>query len=273
MKLSVFHHHLTEAAAQTGLPVVEVAKTVRALGVTAVDCSLEQTTESGFDSTLLEADLGVASIYSFFDFGTAPEPDQSERLIERATSLGSKLVLAIPGFIPPDAAQVERQVARSNMAAGLRALCDRAEQNNIRVCLEDFDDERAPFSTVEGLLWFLDQVPSLRCTFDTGNFAYSEEDELLAFHELSSKIVHVHCKDRTLRATANETPKCSLSGRPLYSSPVGSGFIKMAEIVDALQAASYNGYYAIEHFGAPDQLSYIRSSVEWLHSRAGAAGT
>jgi L-ribulose-5-phosphate 3-epimerase len=271
VKLSVFHHHLAEAATQTGLPVVEIAKTVRALGVTAVDCSLEQTTESDFETVLMEADLVVASIYTFFDFGAAPEPDQSERLIERASSLGASLVLAIPGFVSRDASHVERQAARSNMATGLRALCDRGEQNNIRVCLEDFDDERAPFSTVEGLLWFLDQVPSLRCTFDTGNFAYSEEDELLAFHELSSRIVHVHCKDRTLLASANGTPKYSLNGRPLYSSPVGSGFIKMAEIVDALQAANYNGYYAIEHFGAPDQLSYIRSSVEWLRSRAGSA--
>ena len=38
----------------------------------------------------------------------------------------------------------------------------------------------------------------------------------------------------------------------------------MKEIIASLEARGYDGIYTIEHFGAEDQLMYIKRSAEFL---------
>lgn len=158
-----------------------------------------------------------------------------------------------------------RGQALQSMAAALNAICDYAERKGIRVTMEDFDDIRAPFSSADELLWFLEQVPKLAITFDTGNFIYRGEDELEAFTKLKDRIIHVHCKDRSLEDSGGE-PRISASGIPLYPSPAGSGCIRIAEVLRLLKAEGYADTLAIEHFDAVDQLGYMEQSAAWLRS-------
>ncbi|MNP47575.1 Xylose isomerase-like TIM barrel [compost metagenome] len=132
--------------------------------------------------------------------------------------------------------------------------------------MEDFDDIRAPFSSSDELLWFMEQVPKLRCTFDTGNFIFRGENEMDAFGKLKDKIVHVHCKDRSLDEENGGTPKITANGTQLFPSPVGYGCISIDEILHRLIRDGYNDTVAIEHFDAIDQLSYMQRSAEWLRS-------
>ena len=62
-----------------------------------------------------------------------------------------------------------------------------------------------------------------------------------------------------------ETPKATVKGREMYSSPVGSGCIKMKEIVEKILASGYDDYFAIEHFGSCQQLQDIETSAAWLN--------
>ena len=64
--------------------------------------------------------------------------------------------------------------------------------------LEDFDGPVQPFARMYQLLWFMENVPGLKFTLDTGNFAYSDEDAVQAYEVLKDYIVHVHCKDRNV---------------------------------------------------------------------------
>lgn len=48
------------------------------------------------------------------------------------------------------------------------------------------------------------------------------------------------------------------------ASPVGGGYIPMGEIIQRMLNREYDGFWAIEHFGAADQLEYIRQSAEYL---------
>lgn len=41
-------------------------------------------------------------------------------------------------------------------------------------------------------------VPGLKYTLDTGNFAFSDENVLEAMEVMKDYIVHVHCKDRAV---------------------------------------------------------------------------
>ena len=42
--------------------------------------------------------------------------------------------------------------------------------------------------------------------------------------------------------------KMTVDGKAMYPAPVGSGCIKMKEIIASLEARGYDGIYTIEHF-------------------------
>lgn len=271
MRISVFYSHILAASEQRGLTVDEVLRRVREFGIAAVELDLDQVMPSkeAMKASLEQADLSVASMYAFFDFGNDSNPEPGLKFLDTAEYLGAGKILVIPGFIEESAGIEERAKALQSMAAALREMCEYAEQKNILVTLEDFDDIRAPFSSSDELLWFMEQVPKLGCTFDTGNFLYRGEDELVAFEKLKARIVHVHCKDRSLDEQDGVAPKITTEGTWLFPSPVGYGCIRMEEILNRLRAIGYNDTLAIEHFDAMDELSYIEQSAEWLLSRLG----
>lgn len=265
MKISVFYNHIVKASEQSGLPLTDVLDKVHAYGIDAVELDLQEalTDTEAMRDRLEAAGISVASMYAFFDFGHDPAPEPGYAFVDTAEVLGAAKVLVIPGFIPEASSPEDRNQALAGMAAALNALCDYAEPKGIQVTMEDFDSIQAPFSSADELLWFLEQVPKLKITFDTGNFIYRGENELEAFAKLKDRIIHVHCKDRSLTDTGGE-PMISVSGTPLYPSPVGSGCIKMAEILQLLKTEGYGDTLAIEHFDAVDQLGYMEQSAAWL---------
>ena len=130
--------------------------------------------------------------------------------------------------------------------------------------LEDVDDKIAPYSKTKGLKYFMDHVEGIHCAFDTGNFLYSEEDSFEVLPIFINKIGHMHCKDRTFEKKDGEVSKKTVKGREMYSCAVGSGCIKMKEIVEAVLKNGYDDYFAIEHFGSLCQLNDIEKSAKWL---------
>ncbi|MNO28431.1 Inosose dehydratase [compost metagenome] len=269
MKISVFYNHILTASEQTGESVEQVLNQVREFGIDAVELDLEEVKpgKEELKKQLQQAGISVASMYAFFDFGNAPDAEPGFRFIDTAEYLGASRVLVIPGFIEESEGPEERENALNHMAGVLREMCDYAEQKSIIVTMEDFDDSRAPFSSSEELLWFMQQIPKLRCTFDTGNFIYRGENELEAFEKLKDKIVHVHCKDRSLDEHSGGTPKICTNGTKLFPSPVGYGCISIDEILHRLTADGYNDTVALEHFDATDELSYMQKSAQWLRSK------
>ncbi|MCE3200147.1 sugar phosphate isomerase/epimerase family protein [Paenibacillus sonchi] len=87
-----------------------------------------------------------------------------------------------------------------------------------------------------------------------------------AFEKLKSRIVHVHCKDRSLEEHPGEVPKISTNGTRLFPSLVGSGCIPVQAILDRLETIGYKNTVAIEHFDAADQLAYMKQSAQWLQA-------
>lgn len=268
MRISVFYSHIVVASEQTGLSVDEVLNKAHQAGIDSVELDLEQVSSGvkAMKEQLERAGMSVASMYAFFDFGNDSNVEPGLRFIDIAASLGAGKVLVIPGFIEESVSREERVAALQGMAAALNEMCDYAERKHIAVTMEDFDDIRAPFSSSEELLWFLEQVPKLGCTFDTGNFIYRGENELEAFEKLQARIVHVHCKDRTLDEGNGGMPKITTNGTRLYPSPVGYGSIAIEDIITRLKANGYEGTLAIEHFDAVDELGYMQKSAEWLRS-------
>ena len=117
----------------------------------------------------------------------------------------------------------------------------------ITVLFEDFDDFSSPMSGINGVAWFLDKCPDVGFTFDCGNFIMHDEDVLYAFNKFFTRIKHVHCKDRSTE-----------------SIPVGEGRIPIKEVVTKMIESGYDGFFAIEHFDAKDQMGCIGKSARYL---------
>lgn len=264
MYISVFYDHVLEASRQTGLPVNTILNKIRTYGIEAVELDMDQLEkpEEMYES-LTNAGFRVSNICCMFDFGQKPDDRKSQELVDTAKLLHCDKVMPIPGFLEGESEE-ENEIVRNNMLKGMKNLCEYANAHDIRVSIEDFDDSASPIADSAGMLWFLDRIPELKVTFDTGNFMYSNEEELHAFRKLSSRIIHVHCKDRSLKGLPGEEPKISIGGAKLYPSPVGSGCIRMKEILELLKEMDYKGALTIEHFGSMNQFSYMKESAGWL---------
>lgn len=264
IKKAVFYHHLTEASEQSGKPLLEIMRYIRSLGIDWVEMDYAVLSEDISAAEALKKEgLGISSIYAFYDFGNNPNGSVGFSQVDCAKKVGCDKIMIIPGFYTSDSRE-QTEKERENMLAAMREMCRYAAENGVTPTIEDFDDAKSPIATAEQMLWFTERIPELKITFDAGNFMFSARDELEALEMLRKKIVHVHCKDRTPEKKAGCEVKTAVDGRNMYPSPVGAGCIKMKRIIEELKKDGYCGIFTIEHFGAADQMEYIKKSAEFL---------
>lgn len=275
-KISVFYDHILQAAEQSGRTVKEILCMVRGAGIEAVEIRLEALLAGEEIPVLLkEADLQVSCIYEFYEMGLYDEQEKGRLHIDTAARFGAAKILVVPGFLSrleaermhahaksydKMAAFMEKNKHVQKMAKSLSAMVIYGKEKGVTVTVEDFDGRTSPVSRMYGILWFMQKVPGLGYTLDTGNFAFSDEDVLAAWALLKDYVVHVHCKDRGEDASIK--PKAV--NRGLISVATGSGYLPIAELLAGLSAHGYEGYLAIEHFDAPNQVACIRQSAEFL---------
>lgn len=259
MKISVFYDHILQAAEQTGKPLPELLHEARETGIEAVEINMTYLSEHEETYGLLkDADLKVSCVYEFYEMESRRETDRARKHIETARKAGAGLILVVPGFFSEETESFRGCVGDQEktdkflnenekalrMAEGMTEITALGAEAGIRVVIEDFDDVRSPISCVSGMKWFLGRIPELKVTFDTGNFITHKEDIFTAWQALRDRVIHVHCKDRGTQSVA-----------------VGDGYLPMAEILTDILQSGYQGYFAIEHFDAPEQENCIRRSA------------
>ena len=238
---------------------------------TIADECVKELRKFGVDtSRIVRSDKGRVGIY-YLETGANARP--SKVVYDREYSA---IALAKPGDIDWDKAfegvdwfhitGITPAISETAMELSLESVKE-AKKRGITVVMEDFDAADSPYRDAAGVRYFLDRVPELRAAFDTGNFAFCDEDELDAFELLKDRIAHVHLKDRALTPGApEERPLVSLGGRKLYAAPFGSGIIRGEEILRRLQKIGYDGVLTVEHYGAPRPLEYMERSAQWLRA-------
>lgn len=264
MKKSIFFEHIETAAAQTGRSIESILAEVRELGFEGVECSSDhfKGRREEFRALLEKTGFAVSSVYRFFDFGRSIDPDELERYLDDLVYLGAEKTLIVPGFFDETS---DREKEFAGMVQALELLCGMAKPLGITVMLEDFDNVNSPCSTMSGLRRFMDAVPELRFTLDTGNFRYSCEDVLEGYALLKDRLGHVHLKDRAAEPmTAGDFGPAAADGKILCPAPVGSGYIPIRECIRMTMADGYDSWYAAEHFNSADMLGYIRRSAAFL---------
>ena len=224
-KLSVFYEHILQACEQSGKTIPEVLAFCREQGISAVEMNYSLFTSEK------EVIAPMLSNAGLFVAGALETAEAAELAACSSTYEATSTFMAENKSI-------------QNMVHALSSLAEYAALRGVSITLEDFDGFLQPFARTYPLLWFMEHVPGLRYTLDIGNFAFSDEDVSYAAWLLKDYIVHVHCKDRA------ESPLVhGRFCRGLGQTPAGTG---------------YDGYLAIEHFDAPDQLSFIEQSAAFL---------
>ena len=291
IKLSIFYEHLREAMEQTGKSLEELLEEARKAGIRGVEMEFSTLVQRPeLNRIIKNAGLEISNLYQFFDFGNkyAAGMHTGRKMIDTAKAMGIPRVMIIPGFLSEEQGRELSRVSASYeetaaylegiaevlaMRDAMAELTEYAKEKGIMVSIEDFDSFTSPIARVNQLRWFLTQIPDLRHTLDMGNYAFSNENAAEAYELFKDQIGHVHCKDRG--EEKEEDPAIwealgvpygkELSHRKgMKPVPVGEGYMPIAELVKKLHDQGYDGYFAIEHFGAPDQLGYMLRSAEFL---------
>ena len=272
-QLSIFYEHIAEAAEQSGLTLEETCLKAKSFGYDLVEMDAARLLRE--EDTLLplldRCGLKINCIYHFFSLGAkegceADDRSQAEKIVSLAVRASCSRILVVAGFLNED--EMDRQseayaVHRERMAQGVRIVTELAAEKGITVLMEDFDGAAAPFSTAAELLWFMENVPGLRCGFDTGNFLYSEEEALEALPKLLPYIGGIHCKDRSL--TENDgNAKLTVKGRKMYPVAVGDGDLDIAAMLRVILSAGYTGTITAEHFDSKHQLRDMERSAKFM---------
>lgn len=263
MKLSVFYHHICEAAQQSGKAVSEIIDTVKGFGIEYLEFDIADLKKDETADILVRSGMKISSVYGFYDFANSSDLSDAFYHCDKAALLGSEKIMLIPGFYSKNDKEVMR-AEREKMIAAMKAVCVYAHEKGLTPTIEDFDDFMSPISTSERMLGFIEEVPYLKVTFDTGNFMFSAESENYAFERLKPYIVHVHCKDRSMTPDERCEMKCAVDGTEMYACPTGDGCVAVGHIVGELLKSGYDGIFTIEHFGAYDQLGFVKRSAENL---------
>lgn len=211
---------------------------------------------------------GIEKPVSRMFFGTAIEPMLA---VERK----AKNVLLVPGFVQKEETEKTQQLIE-NMQTGLRHAVEYGKEKQIDVSIEDFDALMAPYCRIAVIADFLEKVPGLKFSFDTGNFVMYHENELEAFELFRDKICTVHLKDRcresekTLSVWKETAGKnlCTVcaNGEKLYVVPVGEGFMQIREIMIRLKKSGYDDGFIAELYNYPPEhmAEGIRKSIRWI---------
>ena len=263
MKISVFYDHILNASRQTGKPLEEVIGEASLAGIQAVELDLHNFTDTTDHLRLLREDgIKVACVNAHYSMDKSFDTAQAEAHIDSAILAGTGIILVVPGYLSEEEgaalgkvihdkantyAFLEACPAAVRIREGLEKIVEMASDKGVTVTLEDFDNTSSPLSGLNSMLWYLEKIPGLMCTFDTGNFVTHGDDLFEAWETLKDRVVHVHCKDR---------------GNGVVS--FGGGQLPCAQILQKMKADGYEGYGAIEHYGATDHLSLILRSTAFM---------
>ena len=241
-RISIFYDHVAEIARQEKIDVREAAQRIRQLGYEGIDVRV--TMSDAELSMLDELGFGHASAIADINLIDGEQPETVRRVLDFMHHHRYERLLLLPGLLP------ENADARTIDAACNRigAFAKEAAREGIDVMVEDFDNPRAICYNTPVLDHLFAAAPQLNHVFDTGNYPFCGEDVMVALNHFRERVHHVHLKDRkALRDRA--------------SLAIGTGIVPLKEFVAALLTSGYDGWFTVEHFGAPNMLEYATRSI------------
>lgn len=248
-KISIFSAHIAEAAKARGVTIYRQACDFKEAGYSGVEVFETDNDES--IASLRKAGLEVPVMVAWPSFQDKYNEEWATNIIARVIQLKIPKIMLVPGFYTEKG---DHEVEFSLMAKRTERFAQEAKSKGIVVMVEDFDSEFSPTKNIKLLRRFLDEAPTCRLVFDTGNFDFSGENEIEALKVFKGEICHYHLKD------IDKVIKRK-------SVPVGSGKISISHILNSAISEGYDGWFTVEHFGCPDMAAAAKASIDYLHKK------
>lgn len=241
-RISIFFDHVSEIARQEQISVREAAQRVRQLGYEGIDVrvGMREPQLRMLDSLGFQHACAIADI----NFVRGQQPEAERQAIAFAKRYNYPRLLIIPGLLPENASAELTDTVCQRIVAFVKE----AAAQGIDVLVEDYDNPRSPCYNTLTLNHMFAASPQLNHVFDTGNYLFCGEEVMTALRHFRERIHHVHLKDRRAK-------------HDYASLPVGTGIVPLQEVLSALLTSGYDGWFTIEHFGAPKMLEYATKSI------------
>ena len=253
-RFSVFHDHIVKMAEQEQIPLDDVVRLVRAIGVTGVE--VMNTEDKSSVEAVIAAGLEVSRYVVFTDFAKSDSTNEIAEAFAFAARHHVSGIMLVPGYFHTN--EMSKAEAWAAMKPRISKFVGEAAKRGISVELEDFDWFEAVVGSRADLRMAFEAEPKLGHVLDTGNYAYWGDDVLAAMREFRPLIRHVHVKDRD-RADSRK------------SVAAGTGTMPLVEIVDSLKKTGYDGWYVIECFGSDHILRDVVKSAKFLQTSLGVS--
>ncbi|MDR0406415.1 MAG: sugar phosphate isomerase/epimerase [Clostridiales bacterium] len=230
-----------------GWPIERVGKLCAANGITALEIrtglesrwsSLEMSEQEAAElkSTLAQYGMVVSNLGS----AVAPRGYEAEQLplfaqnLRLARLLGTSAVRIFLGNFPNHPTIPYQTPDDAAIIKFVRECCGMAAQQNAEVWIETHN-EYSKGSVLRGILDGVN-LPNLKIIWDIIHPLEEGEEVGQTLATIGGDIAHVHLKDGVPNA-----------GHPEYIyTDLGDGELPIAQIVAALQARGYGGYYSLE---------------------------
>ena len=241
-KISIFFDHVAEIAKQEKITIKEAATRIRQLGYEGIDIRVTMSDEQlnmldslGFKHACAIADINLIG---------GEQPKVAREVLDFMHHHDYTRLLLLPGMLPRDADSQFIDAACTRIAAFVKA----AQREGIDVMVEDYDNPRAICYNTPILDHLFAASPQLNHVFDTGNYLFCDEDVMVALRHFRERVSHVHLKDRKAMHDS-------------ASLVIGTGIMPLKEVMSELLSSGYDGWFCIEHFGAPNMLKYAAQSI------------
>ena len=233
VKISMFAYDVEDMARQAKVSLPEMARRLREAGVSGVDV------KEGDPQAGLYADMGLppVNMYSVVSFCDRLSSRMNcEKFVSAAVRANVPRIMCVLPPRPHDMLESECMQAEID---GLKLLTALAADKGISVSVEPVGS--GPCSSIDNLRRYLEAVPELECTLDSGNLYYAtgRNLELQLYDENAGRIRHVHLKDLSILNSHQYVV-------------LGEGAVKNEQIIRQLRQSGYDGWLTLENPVGPD---------------------
>jgi sugar phosphate isomerase/epimerase len=182
--------------------------------------------------------------------------DHLSHHIRRAASIGSRIVLIVPGGLRDG---IDRPLAMTRAAEGIRAVIPAAAELGVTLTVEQMGSPAALCTRGEHMRAIVEAVdsPHFGLTYDPGNFYLTGEDCVKPLPDLLPWVRHVHFKDIRLKADG------------WISVPLGTGEVPLDGVYRVLAEGGYDGYISVEYEGSEDPCPAVQTGIEYVRGLIG----
>ncbi len=217
------------------------------------------------EAALKETGLPVG-VYSVANNFVNPDPEARKAQVARITDgvdnavhFGAKTVRVFAGDVREG---IGLASAMDWILEGLKAAADYAYSKGVTLALENHGSLAGRSDQVEMILNGV-ASPAMKANPDTGNFLLVHQASHEAVAALATRAAMVHFKD--FKAVPDDYAGfayTSIDGIKFAGQAIGEGEVDLADCIQSLREAGFDGWLNIEYEGEEDPHTAVARSVE-----------